>query len=178
MPPESPRTDLLVSYSWGGFGRTKPEVLRILKLLGDPDPWVRKSDVRGIAIARSCLDNRAVIRRCRELWSGPQPPFQFAIKWVPADHWCATSLDAIKQLIDERLVPDIGPDQTWGMKVYKRRWQAYHTREIVDHLAAGIDRKVDLDHPDWLLLVNVLGRETAVTLLRPDEVFSLGASST
>jgi len=172
MPAHPPRTDLLVSYSWGGFGRTKQEVLRILKALGDPDPWVKKSDVRGIAIARTSLDNREVIRRCHELWNGPAPPFQFAIKWVPADHWCATSLDAIKRLVDE-LAPQIGAQQTWGMKVYKRRWQQYHTGEIVAQLADGIDRKVDLEHPDWLLWVDILGRETAVTLLRPDEIFSL-----
>ena len=80
----------------------------------------------------------------------------------------------MKQVIDERLKGRIGAGQTWGMKVYKRRWQVYHSIEIVEHLAADIPQKVDLDRPDWIIYVNVLGRETALSLLQPAEVFSLG----
>jgi tRNA acetyltransferase TAN1 len=174
MPEDAQHTDLLVSYSWGGFGRAKREVLRILKGLGATEPWVVKSDVRGIAIVHSGLDNREVIRCCRTLRQERSQAFQFAIKWVPVDHWCATSLEAIKTLIDKVLAPQIGAGQSWAMKVCKRRWQQYHTSEIVEHLAAGIDRKVDLDNPDWLLWVDILGRDTALTLLRPGEIFSLG----
>lgn len=174
MHADAHHTDLLVSYAWGCFGRAKQEVLRILQGCGAVEPRVRKSDVMGIAIVRSGLDNRAVIRHCHALWRERPDAFAFAIKWVPVDHWCTTDLEAIKAVIDQVLAPQIGPHQTWGMKVYKRRWQQYHTRGIVDVLAAGIDRKVDLDHPDWLLWVDILGRETALALLRPDEVFSLG----
>ena len=174
MLQPSPRTDLLVSYTWGGYGRARNEVINILNGFGDPEPQVRKSDVAGIAVVRTSLDNRDVIRRCQALWkSQPLESFEFAIKWVPVDRWCATSLEAIKALIDEAFAPQIGAQQTWGMKVSKRRWQQYHTRAIVEYLAAGIDRKVDLGNPDRLLWVDILGRETAVALLGPGEVFSI-----
>lgn len=62
------------------------------------------------------------------------------------------------------------------MKVYKSRWQRYHSIEIVEYLAADIPQKVDLNNPDWLLYVNVLGRDTALPLLKPDEIFTLGLS--
>lgn len=175
MPQPPAQSDLLVSYSWGSFGRAKTEVIRILSAFGDPDALVRKSDVFGIAIARTCLDNREVIRRCHTLWRAqPLDSFEFALKWVPVDHWCATDLAAIKRVVDERLVPLIGAQESWGMKVYKRRWQRYHTSEIVEYLAADVDRRVDLGHPDRILWVDVLGRETALSLLRPEEIFSLG----
>jgi tRNA acetyltransferase TAN1 len=173
---EALHKDLLVSYSWGGFGRAKQEILRILRGFGDTEPWIMKSDVRGIAIVRSTLDNREVIQRCHTLWQEDPQAFQFAIKWVPVDHWCTTGLEAIKTLIDKVLVPRLGTQESWGMKVHKRRWQQYHTSEIVAYLAAGIDRRVDLGNPDWLLWVDVLGRETALALLKPREVFSIGQS--
>lgn len=166
--------DLLVSYSWGQFYRAKPEVIRILKAFGDPEPVVVKSAVFGIAIAHTRLNNREVIRRCRALWEEqPLDSFAFAIKWVPVDHWCRTDLDSMKWLIDHEISTQIGQEQTWGMKVYRRRWQQYHTSEIVEQLAADIDRKVDLSNPDWILWVDILGRKTAVSLLKPDEIFSI-----
>jgi tRNA(Ser,Leu) C12 N-acetylase TAN1 len=45
---------------------------------------------------------------------------------------------------------------------------------IVEALAAGIDRKVDLDHPDRIVRIDVVGPRTAISVLRPDEVFSTG----
>jgi len=167
--------DLLISYSWGQFYRAKHEAIGILQGFGDPDPKVEKTAVLGIAVAHTSLDNREVIRRCRALWKQqPLASFEFSIKWVPMDHWCATDLDAMKQLIDDKIKPQIAEGQTWGMKVHKRRWQKYHTDEIVDYLAEGIDRQVDLNHPDWIIWVDVIGRWTAISLLRPDEIFSLG----
>ena len=166
--------DLLISYNWSHFYRAKPEAIRILERFGDSGPWVDKTAVMGIAIAHTCLDNREVIERCRMLWrSAPLDSFEFAIKWVPVDYWCETNLDAIKQVIDSHIKGRIGENQTWGMKVYKRRWQQYHSIEIVEYLSADIQQKVDLDNPDWILWVDVIGRETAVSLLKPDEIFSI-----
>ena len=167
--------DLLVSYNWSHFSLAKPEIIATLKRFGDPDPRVERTAVIGIAVAHTCLDSREVIKRCRALWeSDPLDSFQFAIKWVPVDYWCATVLDAIKQVIDSKIINRIGNDQSWGMKAHKRRWQRYHTIEIIEYLAVDIHRKVDLNHPDWIVWVDVVGRQTAISLLKPEEIFSLG----
>ncbi len=167
--------DLLVSYSWSHFYLAKPEIIRILKRLGDPDSLVEKTDVMGIAVVHTCLDNREVIKRCRTLWeSEPLDSFEFAIKWVPVDYWCETDLNAMKQVIDGNIKERIERNQTWSMKVQKRRWQLYHTIEITEYLAADIERKVSLSHPDRIVWVDVVGRQTAISLLRPDEIFSIG----
>ena len=79
----------------------------------------------------------------------------------------------MKRLIDNEFRNLIGDNQTWGMKVNKRRWQQYHTSEIIEHLAADIDRKVDLDNPDCIIWVDIIGPETAISLLTPDEIFSI-----
>jgi tRNA acetyltransferase TAN1 len=168
-------TDLLVSYSWGRFDRARSEILRILTKFGDSDPSVERTAVRGIAIAHTALDNREVIRQCWRLWQSERPDsFEFAVKWVPVDFWCETDLAAMKQIIDTRIEGRLEQGQTWGMKVRKRGWQRYHSCEIVEFLAAGIDAKVDLSNPDWILWVDVIGRRTAISLLRPQVIFSLG----
>ena len=167
--------DLLVSYSWNHLNLAKPEIIRILKRFGDPDPRIEKTDVMGIAVAHTCLDNREAIKRCRALWkSDPLNSFEFALKWVPVDYWCETDLSAMKQVIDHNIKERIARNQTWGMKVHKRRWQQYHTIEIIKCLASDIERKVDLSHPDRIVWVDVLGRHSAISLLKPEDIFSLG----
>jgi tRNA(Ser,Leu) C12 N-acetylase TAN1 len=166
--------DLLVSYSWSGYGAAVHEIKRILGRFGDPQPWVEKTGVPGICAVHTCLDNREVVARCKELYRN-EPAFRFAIKWVPVDHWCEKDLDAIKRVIDERVAPSIGEQETWAMQVEKRGWPQYHTAEIVEHLAEGIDRKVNLKAPDKLVRVDILGSKAAVSLLRPGEIFSARA---
>ena len=164
-------SDLLVSYPWRHFRRARRKIIRCLRECGDPQPQVEKTKVPGIAVAHTSMDNRDVIRRCRESFEGGES-FEFAMKWVPVDVWCETSLDAMKTVIEQRIKDRIEQGQTWGMKVEKRGWRQYHAREIIDHLASSIDRIVDLRHPDKLVRIDVLGPVTAVSLLKPDEVFS------
>jgi len=165
--------DLLVSYPWGRFYPARREALHALKALGDPHATMRWTFVMGIAVAHTSLDGRQVIHQCRALFHAGKVPFDFAVKWVPVDYWCWTELESIKQLIDEKILPRIFPDETWAMQVNKRRWQVYHTIDIVTSLAANIDRKVNLSHPDKIIWVDVIGNETAVSLLKPDEIFSV-----
>jgi tRNA acetyltransferase TAN1 len=166
--------DLLVSYYWNHFSRARREVVYVLRKFGDPAPKVERTGVNGIAIVHTSLNNREVIQKCKELFKTGFV-FRFAIKWLPVDFWCETSLDSIKKVIDENVTGGIGENETWGMKVEKRRWQKYHTIQIIEHLAAGINRKVNLSSPDKLIRVDVLGERTAISLLKPGETFSTTA---
>jgi tRNA(Ser,Leu) C12 N-acetylase TAN1 len=98
--------DLLVSYSWNHFFPARREIVSVLKNFGDPDPKVEKSGVMGIALVHTSLDNREVIRKCKELFVAG-PAFEFAIKWVPVDFWCDTALDSMKKVIEEIPTPSI-----------------------------------------------------------------------
>ena len=171
-------TDLLVSYSWGRFHRVRKEIIDILAQFGDPSAMVDRTSVFGIAFVRTSLDNRTVIKQCQALWqeSGSRR-IQFAIKWVPVDYWCETDLDAIKQVIDTKVKDQIKPNQTWGMVVKRRRYQKHHTIDIARYLAQDIDRKVNLNAPDWIVWVDIIGKETAIALLKSDDTFSIGETS-
>ena len=170
---EASPMDLLVSYSWHHFHQASREAIHILQRFGDPHPQVDKTAVWGIAVAHTCLDNRAVTAHCRELHAAEPEAFQWTVKWLPVDYWCETDLDAMKKLIDYQIKIRLATEATWAMQVQKRRWQKYHSIEIVEYLAAAIDNKVDLDNPDYIIWVDVIGRDTAISLLRPDDIFSL-----
>ena len=164
--------DLLISYPWGRFRAARHDVVDILKRFGDDHPQIWRTAVEGIAWVSTCLDNREVTRRCGELFRSDPLAFQNAVKWVPVDYWCDTSLEEMKKLVEEKIRPQIAEHETWGMKVEKRRWQRHHTAEIVAYLAPSIDRKVNLDNPNKWLRIDVVGRQTAISLVKAGDVFS------
>ncbi len=166
--------DLLVSYKRGRYGRAKREIFHVLEHLGDEHPLIERTAVDGIAFVRTALDGRLVVQECRALFKEGLA-FEDAVKWVPVDYWCETDLQVIHRLLAERVRDRIAPNETWGLKVAKRRWQRYHTDDIIKQLAGAIDRRVDLDHPDKLVRVDVVGAEAAISVLRPDDVFSATA---
>lgn len=172
-----PKMDLLVSHSRGCYGLARREAIRVLKRFGDPEPRVEKSGVPGVLVVHSCLDNRLVVARCRELFHAEPGSIRFAIKWVPVDDWCEKDLDAMKRLIERQIAPSIGEQDTWAMNVEKRGWDQFETTEIVRRLAEAIDRKVRLKAPDKLVRIDILRNAVAVSVLRPGEIFSVYAGS-
>jgi tRNA acetyltransferase TAN1 len=166
---------LLISYPWNHFSQARAEAKALLERFGDPDARIEKTGVPGIAVAHTTLDNRDVIRKCRRLFQ-TELAFQYTTKWVPVDFWCDTTLEAMKEVIEREIIGQIKENETWAMKVQKRRWQQYHTKDIIDYLAASIDRRVNLSRPDKIVRVDVLGKRTSISLLRPDEIFSIAAS--
>jgi tRNA(Ser,Leu) C12 N-acetylase TAN1 len=169
--------DLLVSYPWGCYGSASQEIARLLGRFGDAEPHVEKSGVPGICVVHTSLEARQAVASCAQLFRAEPRAFRFAVKWVPVDYWCEKDLDAMKRLIEERVAPRIGAQETWALKVEKRGWPLHHTADIVRRLAEAIDRKVRLKAPDKLVRVDILGRAVAVSVLRPGESFSIHAPS-
>ena len=165
--------DLLISFPWGRFYPARREAIRILKRMGDECPTLNWTSVEGIAIAHTVLDPKDVIRKCHALACSGEERFDFAIKWVPVDYWCDSSLDAIKELIEKKIRDQIRPQETWAMRVCKRRWQKYHTADIISFLAPVISCEVNLSHPDKIVWIDVIGHRTAVSLLTPENIFSI-----
>ena len=60
-----------------------------------------------------------------------------------------------------------------NLAIHKLLQQNYMI-EIIEYLVADIARKVELNHLDWMVWVDVVGRRTAISLLKPEDIFSLG----
>ncbi len=173
-PAETYSYNILVSYSLRGFGRARAEVAAILKGLGDPAPAIEKTPVRGICGVRTSLDSREVVRRVRALYESDPASLGCTIKWAPADSWCGATIDEMKRTL-EKEKGKIMAGERWAMKVEKRRSTALHSMEIIKELASLIDEKVDLDDPDKIVRVELLGDNACITVVRPGEVFSTAA---
>lgn len=163
--------NLLVSCSWSLWREAADEVKRILKELGDENPLVRPTLAKGILGVRTTLDSRFVVRKVREMFEKDPWSVQYTLKWVPIDAWTASDIDSIKEGVSG-IKDRISKGEKWRMTVEKRRYTKHHKSEIIKEVAELIDEEVDLEKPDKILRIEIIGRYAGLSILKPDETFS------
>jgi tRNA acetyltransferase TAN1 len=55
----------------------------------------------------------------------------------------------------------------------EKRFTAIHTRDIVEAVATSIRRKVNLQNPDYIMLIEVVGGFTGLSLIKPKDTISV-----
>jgi len=164
--------NLLVSYSWGVYGRAKKEIVQVLEMLGDEGPVVKRTIAEGIIGVKTRLDPREVVRRLRSLFDEDPFAFQYTLKWVPVDLWTLSDMDSMKEAV-RKLRNGIHAGERWRMTVEKRRYNQYHKIEIIRELAELVEEKVDLENPEKILRVDIIGRYAGISVLMPEDIFSV-----
>jgi len=164
--------NLLVSYRFNEFQQARDEVIRLLAEMGDKDPVVQKTEVKGIIGVRTYIPSREVISRVRQFFHQDAQKVQHAVKWVPVDIWCNSELENMVETV--RTVKDqVAENETWAMDLEKRKYPAHHIYQIVTRLAEPFTQKVDLKKPDKYLRVDIIGEQAGISVLKPEEIFSI-----
>ncbi|MFQ5999880.1 MAG: THUMP domain-containing protein [Candidatus Bathyarchaeia archaeon] len=164
--------NLLVSCPWGVYGRAKKEIVQVLEMLGDEGPLVKRTIAEGIIGVKTSLDPREVIRGLRRLFNEDPFSLQYTLKWVPVDLWTLSDMDSMKEAV-RKLRNRIHAGERWRMTVEKRRYNRHHRIEIIRELADLIDEKVDLENPEKILRVDIIGRYAGISVLTPEDIFSV-----
>ena len=164
--------NLLVSCSWSLWREAVDEVKRVLKELGDENPLVRRTLARGILGVRTSLDSRFVVREVREMFEKDPWSVQYTLKLIPIDAWTVSDLDSIREGVSG-IKDRILKGEKWRMTVEKRRYTEHHKSEIIKEVAELIDEEVDLEKPDKILRIEIIGRYAGLSILKPDETFSV-----
>ena len=168
--------NLLVSTSWRTPGRARREIVTRLRALGDAAPVVSRTERKGVMSVRTALEPREVIRRLRAGHGGPPARFRYTFKWVPVDLWSASDVASLRLAVT-RLRDRIEPGDRWRLSVKRRAEGCPPAPEIVAALVDLVDRKVDLTHPDKILLVELFAQSAALAVLTPAEMFTPAAAS-
>ena len=71
------------------------------------------------------------------------------------------------------LADQIKSGEKWMMHVEKRRYTLYHKADIIAGLADLVNEKVDLNNPDKIVWLEIVGKQTGMAVIRPGDIFSL-----
>ena len=150
----------------------KKEIVHILKTLGDEKSFVKRTIAKGIIGVKTQLDSREVVYRLRRLFDEDSFVFQYTLKWVPVDLWTLSDMDSMKEGV-RKLRNRIHAGERWRMTVEKRRYSLHHKIEVIRELADLVDEEVDLENPEKILRVDIIGRYASVSVLKPTDIFSV-----
>jgi tRNA acetyltransferase TAN1 len=164
--------NLLATTSRGNERQMCSELSYLLKEeLGDPAPVVGKTGIRGLVAAKTAFDPCEVIEKFRAILQERPYEFRYALRIIPVERVVRTDLDEVKRAAME-LAAKIEEKETFRVTVEKR-FTSLHSRDLIEAVAMGIDRKVDLENPDKILLIEIVGGLTGMSLIKPSDVLAV-----
>ncbi len=150
----------------------RSEFKYILHEMGDDEARVRAIGIPGLVIAKTMLNPFEVVAKLREYVKERPWEIRYTLKVTPIEIVVETDFDTIVKRAQEMALERIGESETYRVTVNKR-FTALSRHELIDAIAAGVDRKVSLENPDKIVNVEILGRVTGISILRPQDILSV-----
>lgn len=139
--------------------------------LGDAEAQTSKTKIRGLIVGKTTLNPFEAVERLRGVLKERPYEFRYALRILPIERVVPTDLEAIKAAALE-LAQQIGEAESFRVTVEKR-FTTLHSKDIIEAVAGEVKRKADMEHPDRILLIEVLGTLTGVSLLKPTDELSV-----
>jgi tRNA acetyltransferase TAN1 len=163
---------LLASCARGNERAMCNELMFLLKdELADAEAQASKTGVRGLVCAKTSLDPVAAIEKFKTILSERPYEFRYSMRIIPIQQVSPTDLNEIKRVCNE-MASKIPENQTYRVTVEKR-FTILHTNQLIEAATTDIKAKVDLHNPDFILLIEVLGGFTGISLLKPSDILGV-----
>lgn len=163
--------NLLATTSRGYESYARSELRFLFEKIGDASPIIERTGISGLIAVKTNVDALEVIRQFRAILHQRPYEFRFILRIIPIEKVVHTDLEQIQQAVTE-FSPKIGENETFRVTVEKRLTTT-HTKDIIEKVAANVKRKVNLTRPDKIILIEVLGGLTGVSVVKPEDILSV-----
>jgi tRNA acetyltransferase TAN1 len=164
--------NLIATTSRGNERPMINEILYLLKdELGDTQALAAKIKIRGLIVAKTALDPYIVIEKFHIILKERPYEFRYALRILPIERVVPTDLEEIKRATAE-LAAKISEKETFRVTVEKR-FTTLHTKDLIEAAAGEIKQKANLKNPDKILLIEVLGALTGLSILKPSDILAV-----
>ncbi len=164
--------NILATTSRGNERQMIYEILYLLKeALGDQSAEASKTGIRGLIVAKTALNPCEVIEKFKVILHERPYEFRYSLRILPIEKVVETDLESLKRATSE-LAEGMDMNESFRVTVEKR-FTTFHAQEIIEGVAEQIENRVNLENPDRVLLVEVLGKYTGLSLLKPELILSV-----
>jgi len=163
--------NLLTSTTRSGGKWACTELLKILRELGDMEAVAHVTSVLGLVVADTKLDPFEAVHKMRGMLKAVPWTFRSVLKVIPIEKVVSTDIEAISSAVSE-LAHKIDANETFRVTIDKRH-TVVHTKGVVEAVASRITNKVNLENPDKIILIEVLGGITGISILRTEDILSV-----
>lgn len=134
-------------------------------------PIIERTGISGLLVARLSLDPLELIAKLRDIIHEYPYKVRYALRFIPIQKVIRTNLDEVKRASLD-LAKSIPEENSFKVTVEKR-FTSLHSKDFIEAAASRIERKVDLVGPDNILLIEVLGPLTGISLIKPNDILAV-----
>jgi tRNA acetyltransferase TAN1 len=163
--------NLIISTSRGNERNTCSEMWYLLGEVGDRGSTIEITSAIGLVVAKTKLDPIKAISDLRALLKERPWEFKYTLKLVPIQKVVEATLDAVDRA-GLNLAEGIEKQEKFRITVEKRHTDL-SSKTIIDTIAKRIERTVDLDEPDKILLIEIIGELAGLALIKSDDILSV-----
>ena len=163
--------NLIVTCARNLEGEAEEEIMDILDELGDPDVKISVSNMSGIITVQTKLDPIEVVRKMKEILLDEPWSIRYCLRVIPIQKIVETNLEKIEECISS-ISDKIKDNESYRILIEKRN-SDISSKEIITNIANQIKNKVSLDFPDKIILIEILGIVTGISLIKKSDILSL-----
>ena len=150
---------------------TEEELRDILDELGDSEIEVSISDMSGILTVQTKLDPIEVVKKMKEMLLDQPWSIRYCLRIIPIQKVIETKIEVIEMEISN-ISNQILDGETYRILIEKRN-SDISSKEIITKIAHEIKNKVSLDFPDKIILIEILGGMTGISILKEVDILSI-----
>jgi len=166
--------NLIITCARNLESEAKNEIRKILDELGDQEPEILNVGMRGILMVNTIIEPLKIIDWVKNKIIEEPWLIRYCLRIIPIQRITDTEIDKIKQTVIE-LKDIIQKNDSYRITIEKRN-TSISSSEIITEVAEIFPNKVSLNQPDLIVLIEILGNETGISILKDDELFSLDKS--
>lgn len=166
--------NVLVTFHHNEKAKAEEEVATRLSDAGLVLEDLMESSVPGLLLLRAGGDGKEAVKRLRGFAFQFPEMFRYTYHWTPVEQWVGSDLHSMvgaAKVFGSR----IRKDETWRMDLVKRRY--FHEESVLDlvkALTGPIEQGVvDLESPELILKVEIIGDFAGFALVSEEEVLDL-----
>lgn len=161
----------MVSTSRGNEKNTCSEMWYLLGEVGDRGSNIETTSVIGLVLAKTKLDPIKAIHDLRSLFKERPWEFKYTLKVAPIQQVVPAQIPNIEDAAVS-LAKGITASEKFRITVEKRHTRL-SSKPIIDGVAKKIDRVVNLEAPDKIVLIEIIGDLAGLALISADDILSV-----
>ena len=150
---------------------TRDELNDILEGFGDSDAQISITSMSGILTAETKLDPIEIVRKIKEMILDEPWSIRYCLRIIPIQKVVETNIEEIEKSISN-MSSEINEKESYRILIEKRN-SDISSKEIITKIANEIKNKVSLDFPDKIILIEILGIITGISILKKSDILSL-----
>lgn len=139
---------------------------------GETNVEVQETNVSGLIVGKCSKDPCEFIKFLRTKLETSMWEIRYLLRFIPIQTVVTTDIENIKnallKLLDESNIPH---DQTIKILVEKRH-TPIKKMEVIDAVGSHLKLPVDLSNPQWILLVEIIGKYSGISVMPSNSMFS------